>query len=181
MHDLSWPPLKSVNHYINKDDYTLAYITVDRAVKMCQIYEEAWMAKTDIKEVFLSLPFHIDDRHLLGLSIKNDKGETDYYHMTSLPFGLRSSCHLFNMFAIGIEYIYKARGASLDSGHLLDDIITVEGQKNTCQTSLHIITDTLYHAGFDEQTTKTVWPARSQVFLGLEVDAKIQDYQTALR
>ncbi len=99
-------------------------------------------------------------------------GETDYYRMPSLPFGLCSSCHLFNMFAIGIEYMYKARGASQDSDHLLDDIITVEGQKNTSQASLDIITDTLYHAGFDKQTTKTVVPARSQVFLGLEVDTK---------
>ncbi len=92
--------------------------------------------------------------------------------MASLPFGLRSSCHLFNMFAIGIEYMHKARGASQDSDHLLDDIITVEGQKNTCQASLDIITDTLHHAGFDEQTTKTVRPAMSNVFLGLDVDVK---------
>ncbi len=63
VHDMCWPPLKSVNHYINKDDYTLAYITVDRAVKMCQKYKEAWMAKTDLKDAFLSLPVHIDDHH----------------------------------------------------------------------------------------------------------------------
>ncbi len=63
VHDLSWPPLKSVNHYINKDNYTLAYITVDRAVKMCQMYEEAWMAEIDLKDAFLSVPVHIDDHH----------------------------------------------------------------------------------------------------------------------
>ncbi len=37
---------------------------------------------------------------------------------------------------------------------------------------MDIITDTLYHVGFDEQTTKTVGLARIQVFLGLEVNAK---------
>ncbi len=172
VHDLSWPPLKSVNHYINKDNCTLAYITVDKAVKMCQKYEEAWMAETDLKDTFLPVPVHIDDNYLLGLSINNDKGETDYYDMASLPFGLLSSCHLFNMFAMAIEYMYKARVAPQDSDHLLDDIIKVEEQKNTCQASLDIITDTLHHAGFDEKTTKYVGPARSQVFLGLEVDAK---------
>ncbi len=62
--------------------------------------------------------------------------------------------------------MYKARGASHNSDHLL------EGQKNTCQTSLDIIIDTLDQAGFDAQTTKDVGAARSQVFLGLEVNAK---------
>ncbi len=45
---------------------------------MCQKYEETWMAKTDLKDAFLSVPVHIDDHHLLGLSIKNDKGETPW-------------------------------------------------------------------------------------------------------
>ncbi len=107
-----------------------------------------------------------------GIIYKKRQGEIDYYRMTLLPFGLRSSCYLFNMFAIGIEYMYKARGASQESDHLLDDIIKVEGQQNTCQASLDIISDTSYHEGFDEQTAKTVRPARSQVFLGLEVDAQ---------
>ncbi len=64
VHDLSWQPLKSVNHYINKYDYTLANI---RAVKMCEKYEEACMAKTDLKDAFLTVYVHIDDPHLLGL------------------------------------------------------------------------------------------------------------------
>ncbi len=54
VHNLSWPPLKSVNHYINKDHYTLAYITVDREVKMCQKYEESWMPKTDLTDALFT-------------------------------------------------------------------------------------------------------------------------------
>ena len=51
--DLSQPRNDSVNHYINKEDYTLTYSRVDDAIAILQrLGQSALITKVDIKHAF---------------------------------------------------------------------------------------------------------------------------------
>ena len=66
IHDLSWPTGCSTNDGIDKDEFSVSYTSVDQAVLLCSKYEQAWLAKTDLQDAYLSCPVNVRDRDLLG-------------------------------------------------------------------------------------------------------------------
>lgn len=170
IHDLSWPPGDSVNDCIDKDEFSMSYVTVHDALKLVAKYDTPWLAKTDLKSAYLSVAVHPEDRPLLGFSWEDSSGTLLYFQMAALPFGLKSAPKIFNDFATALHHMYIARGASLDSIFYLDDILTICGSKSQCQQSLDIITDTCEKAGFEIQSQKTMGPVRCLEFLGLFID-----------
>ena len=67
IHDLSYPPLTSVNDGIPKDLSTVHYYSVADAVKhIVKLGHRAYLAKTDIKSAFRVIPINPKDYHLLG-------------------------------------------------------------------------------------------------------------------
>ena len=69
IHNLSWPPGRSVNDFIPSQECALTYVTVDNAANLCAQYEQPWLVKIDLKSAFLSCPVHVKDHHLLGFSL----------------------------------------------------------------------------------------------------------------
>ncbi len=170
IHDLSWPHEESVNDGIDDQFCSLQYTSIDDAVTLVSQYKDPHCAKTDLSSAYLSVHVRQDERHLLGFSWPGPDGEDQYYTMSVLPFGCKSSCRLFNEFACALEYISIIRGASPTTIHYLDDFLTVsEGEKST-QESLDIIIKTCQEAGFDIQPSKTVKPTKIIEFLGIVID-----------
>lgn len=61
---LSFPKsgTSSVNYFIDKDDFSLQYITIDNAIEAIQKFgRNCFMAKTDIESAFRQFPVHPDD------------------------------------------------------------------------------------------------------------------------
>ncbi|XP_070550929.1 uncharacterized protein [Ptychodera flava] len=115
--DLSQPRNDSVNHYINKEDYTLTYSRVDDAVAILQrLGQGALITKVDIKHAFRLCPVRKKDWHLFGF-----KWQGLFFFDRMLPFGLRSAPFLFNRLAEALLWIVKNRANTQDLLHYLDD------------------------------------------------------------
>jgi hypothetical protein len=169
IHDLSWPPTLSINEFINRHDYTFSYTSVDEAVKLCQKYETPWMCKVDLKDAYMHCMVRPQDRHLLGFTWE-EKGETEYWMMCALPFGMSSSPKLFNDFGDALEYMMKKNGASQDTIHFCDDFFSVKESQPSCGKNLSILLETIHDAGMDAQEEKTDGPDRVMEFLGIIID-----------
>ena len=61
---LSFPKsgTSSINHFIDKDDFSLQYITIDKAISAIQRFgSDCFLAKTDIESAFWLFPVHPHD------------------------------------------------------------------------------------------------------------------------
>ncbi len=74
IHDLSDPFVgPSVNSHIPKEDSTMSYDTVDKAISLIQdIGPGAVLAKTDIEHAYKLIPIHPQDIPALGLRWYDD-------------------------------------------------------------------------------------------------------------
>ena len=170
IHDLSWPPSHSVNDFISSKEFTLTYTTVDRAADLTTHYKEPWLVKIDLQSAFLSCPVRKKDQHLLGFSWPDSTGSLRRMYFKVLPFGLRSSPAQFNVLASALLYIMVARGTSYTLLNYLDDFIALCSSQDEAQHTLNLMLDTCHRAGFKVQPSKTLGPARSLEFLGIEID-----------
>ena len=136
IHDLSWPPGASVNDHINKQDFRVTYTNVDEAVKLCELYEQPWLCKTDLKSAYLSCLVREKDRDLLGFRWGGPEGTEQSYRYASLPFGLRSACSAFNDLANGLQFMIESQNAPCKLTHYLDDFFLflkiIAQQKHHC-------------------------------------------------
>ena len=128
IHDLSWPPGRSINENIYLD-CSVHYITIDNIVCKIKAFglKGVKMAKLDLEDAYKHIFVRIQDRPLLGLvwdTIDNDgTSHREYFLDITLPFGLKSSAMLFNKYADGLEYAMLKNGTTVVS-HYLDDYFT---------------------------------------------------------
>ena len=176
IHDLSWPPGGSINSFIPKDEFTLQYIKFDEivaAVRSCG--QSCVMAKVDLESAFKHILVRKDQWDLLGFSFNSVDNfgidKTLYYMSTCLPFGLRSSPKLFDLYATGLEYIMYKNGVSFVC-HYLDDSFTVSIDKQTCTNNLSIMLQTCKDLGFTVQPRKIVAPSTCVEMLGIVIDSE---------
>ena len=120
--DLSYPPGNSINDYIDKEEFSLRYVTTDTAVKFIQARGPGcFLSKIDIAQAFRLIPVAPSCWSLLGIFWENR-----YYFDTRLSMGGRSSPSLFNNLPEAIEWVLK-NNYDLDMVcHLLDDFLGVE-------------------------------------------------------
>ena len=105
VHDLSFPPDKSTNDHISKEYSSVKYTTVIDAVKICTQLEDPWLAKTDLKNAYFSLPIQYQDSKFMGFKW-SEKGNERSYMWRSAPYGLRSAARLFTDTATALRYMY---------------------------------------------------------------------------
>ena len=165
--DLSSPEGASVNDRIDSGLCSLKYATVDQAAElMLRLGRGALMAKADIEQAYRRIPVHPDDCGLLGMRFE---GAT--YMDTVLPFGLRSAPKVFNAVADALEWVCRRQGVS-NILHYLDDFFTI-GAPHTveCISNLAALRTTFDVLGVPLAEHKTVGPATSIVFLGVNLDS----------
>ncbi len=164
--DLSWPPGHSVNDGIPADKYSVTYATVDQAAEMCLQYgEDCHVAKTDVQKAYTHIMVSPEDWHKLGFCWNNL-----YYAWAILPFGLRSSCHIYDWFAQGLKHMAIKNGCVHSIAHYLDDNFIVANNYQKCKESLDIFIDTAEKSGFAIQHEKCQGPAKRLEFLGIMID-----------
>ena len=97
IYHLSAPLGNSINDYINPDDYTLSYCSVDDAYGILNLLGTgALMSKIDLKNAFRLIQVHPNDWNLLGICWCNK-----FYIDTCLPLIL--ACTLRHLFLINSQ------------------------------------------------------------------------------
>ena len=77
----------SINDFIDPDDYSLSYCTIDDAYDFInQMCPGTLLSKIDLKDAFRLIQVHPSQWNLLGICWK-----IRFYVDTCLPFGLRSA------------------------------------------------------------------------------------------
>ena len=176
IHDLSWPPGQSVNDFIDKDKFSVQYMSIDNVVSHIQhVGQSALLAKLDLSDAFHHIRVRPQDWELLGSTWPNADGSIDYYVSTVLPFGLRSSPKLFTDFALASKLIMQARGVSYVDQYL-DDFITV-GAPNSyeCHNNLSNMLSVCHDLGFAVNPSKLVDATTKLEFLGILLDTDSQE------
>ena len=121
---LSFPKsgTSSINYFIEKDDFSLQYITIDNTIAAVQKFGQGcFMAKTEIESAFRLFPVHPDDWELLGMF-----SDGQYYFDKVLPFRLRSAPYIFNQLSHAIEWILLNKCFISFACHILDYFLIVE-------------------------------------------------------
>ena len=114
---LSAPRGVSVNDHISKEEFSLSYTSIDKAVELVtQLGRGALMAKADLQAAFRMIPVHPEDWDRLGIY-----WQSEYYIDTRLPFGLRSAPFLFNQYAEALLWVLQNKYSIPHCIHYLDD------------------------------------------------------------
>ena len=162
---LFYPDGDSINFHIPEDEYSLYYVTVDKAISIIkQLGPGAWLSKVDIEEAFLIIPVHPDDWHLLGMY-----WEGQYYYDKRLSMGGRSSPYIFDQLPIALEWICRNKYLIQFLLHLLDDSLAVEDPSSTPRALQPIITLFKY-LGVPFVPHKVVGPTQCLEVLGIILD-----------
>lgn len=175
IHDLSWPPGRAVNDFIDKEEVSCTYIKFEDVLERVKIFGKgALMAKLDLKDAFKNIKVCRSDWALLGTQWQvvdhTGTAETVYFMDTVLPFGCRSSPKLFNQYADAVEWIAKKRGANYME-HYLDDYVTVGPPKSTeCHKNIEILIRTCNDLNLEINYKKLEMPSTRITFLGVEID-----------
>ena len=114
IHDLSWPPGRSVNDFISATECSLSYVTVDQAANLCLLYSTPWIIKMDLKAAFLSCPVRQADTELLGLQLPDTKGTQRAHMFQALSFGLLTTS--LGSDSKGLAIYHDQEGSSILSG-----------------------------------------------------------------
>lgn len=158
----------SINHFIDKDDFSLQYITIDKAISAIQRFgSDCFMTKTDIESAFR--PFflvHPHDWEFLGMFWSGS-----YHFDKVLPFGLRSAPFIFNQLSDAIEWILQNNCAISFVCHILDDFLIIEPPAPTapfnslCQVSLSSMILSFKNLNIPTSAAKTEGPCKVIQFM----------------
>ena len=120
IYHLSAPPNSSINHFINPDDYSLSYCSIDDAYDFInQLGPGTLFSKVDLKDAFRLIPINPSDWNLLGIHWRNK-----FYIDTCLPLGLRSAPYLFDRLSRAIHWVLTNNYGVHHLVHYLDDFLT---------------------------------------------------------
>ena len=163
----------SVNYFIEKDYFSLQYITIDNAIAAIQKFGPGcYMGKTDIESAFRLIPVHPNDWELLGMFWNGQ-----YYFDKVLPFGLRSAPYIFNQLSDAIEWILLNKCSISFVCHILDDFFIVEPPCYTppldslCQANLSSMIFTFKNLNIPISAAKTEGPSQIIQFMSIILDS----------
>jgi hypothetical protein len=167
IHNLSYPfGGESVNSGIRVVDMRLE--SFDKAADaVSRLGRNCLLIKLDVEAAYKQVPVRREDWHLLGF-----KWLDLFYYERVLPFGLRSSCRLWDLFATVLHYFFVKHLGIKIVVHYVDDFLFV------VSLPMHLAKDKLDEAlrlcdelGIPMAADKTEGPTSALVFLGIHLDA----------
>ena len=175
IHNLSYPYRSgSVNHGISHANSTVQYASFNQAINILNTLPSgAFLAKSDIRSAFRLLPIHPQSYHLLGFS-----WEGQYYYDKCLPFGLASSCQIFERFSTALQWILQHKLGVKYVTHLLDDFLFMGVTYRDCSRSLNTFLSLSEYLGIPIAHDKTVLPTHELTYLGITINTRSR--QTSL-
>ena len=91
----------SVNDAIHAEMKKVTYVTIKEIVQLADaVGEGGYLWTADAQDAYVRVPVHPSEWELLGIKF-NGK----IFVMTCLPFGLASSCRIYEHFADGVEWV----------------------------------------------------------------------------
>ena len=164
---LSYPENKSVNSFIDPEECTVVYTSLDEVLqKIANMRKGTLLAKMDIKSAFRLMIINPGDFDLLGF-----KFQGNYYIDKCLPMGCSKSCSLFEKFSTFLQWALMEKTNLESVFHYLDDFLFL-GQATTqhCTTLMQEFTNLCEFLGVPLVEEKTVGPSTKLTFLGLELE-----------
>ena len=164
---LSYPENKSVNSFIDPEECTVVYTSLDEVLQeIAKMGKGTLLAKMDIKSAFRLMIINPGDFDLLGF-----KFQGNYYIDKCLPMGCSKSCSLFEKFSTFLQWALMEKTNLEPVFHYLDDFLFL-GQATTqqCTTLMQEYTNLCDFLGVPLAEEKTVGPTTKLTFLGLELD-----------
>jgi len=167
IYHLSAPPYISINHFIDPDDYSLSYCTIDDAYDFInQMGRGTLLSKIDVKDAFSLILVHPSQWNLLGICWK-----TRFYIDSCLPFELRSVPYLFNRLSEAIHWILMNSYGVHHLLHYLDDFLTAGPPDSPiCNHNLNTMLQLYEHIQAPVKSSKIEGPSTSITFLGIHLD-----------
>jgi len=129
-----------------------------------------WLIKLDVEAAYKQVPVRPEDWHLLGFEF-----EGKLYYERVLPFGLRSSCRLWELFAAALHFMCERLGCGAfhEVVHYVDDflfVVSPAGGEAAAQRLLAGALALCAQLGVPMAPDKVEGPAQCLVFLGIEID-----------
>lgn len=170
IHHLSWPRNRRNARSINSDikDLLCQLTSFDDAVLMLNGMGDlcdVWMFKVDVKSAYRCIPVRPQDWPLLGALWKG----LLYFDM-QLPFGLKSSCAIWECFATAAEWIVKDKTKLQQLIHYIDDFLGAKRGRLQADRALKQILEIFEILGIPVSKDKVEGPAREITFLGILID-----------
>ncbi len=157
----------SINSLIDKESYSLSYVTIDDAIRRIQdLGQNAWMNKADIQDAFKLLPIKPSLWPFYGV-----KWNDYYYFFIRLPFGSRSSPKLFDMLSEAIVWIAEHNYGISKMLHLLDDFFVVDSADEGGERTRALISFLFNRLKVPLSLKKTIGPVREIEYLGIILDS----------
>ena len=167
IYHLSAPPTSSINDFINPDDYSLSYCSIDDAYTFINaLGPGTLLSKIDLKDAFRLIPVNPSDWNLLGIQWRGK-----FYVDTCLPFGLRSAPYLFNRFSQAIHWILANNYGVQHLLHYLDDFLTAgPADSPVCYHNLNAMLSLCQNINAPVKTSKIEGPSTTITFLGIHLN-----------
>ena len=155
VHDLSFPRGRSINDFIDQDECSVQYLSMDSVVSAVKKRgKNALLAKADLSDAYHHVLVHPDDWNLLGSVYICENGNIGYYVSTVLPFGLSSAPAKFTDIAVASKLIMLYGGATYIEQYLDDYITMGPPDSQECQNNLEIMLQTFQKLGFTVNPNK---------------------------
>lgn len=165
IHHLSHPHGRSVNTatldwpcYLSRFD--------DAASIVRRLGRGCYMSKVDIKAAYRCVPVRPADWPVLGMF-----WDGSYYFHKTLPFGLKSSCHLWERYATAAQWCLRSVFRVDDIVHYVDDSFLAALTLSACSEQLSRVRIGMATLGMPIAEDKTELPCTRLLFLGITIDS----------
>ena len=167
IHNLAHPYNEnSVNANIPDSEATVSYLKFDEVIKLALKHGPGAVAlKVDYDAAFRLFPINVNDLCLLGFTLSEK-----FFINSSMAFGSRSSCKIFEEFAVAMQWCLEQITNSKDISHYLDDFIMIHRNFNKCLEYMTEMQVMCSRIGTPLSEKKTVGPVHVITFLGLLID-----------
>lgn len=156
----------SLNELINKEDFSLQYVTIDHAVRIIQsLGKGSWLCKADIMDAFKLIPIHPALWPYHGI-----KNNNKYYFFTRLVFGSRSSPKIFDYLSSVLCWILRENYGISNILHLLDDFLTIDSPDFEATRTMALVHHVFAKLGIPLSDKKTMGPSTELEYLGIILD-----------
>ena len=166
IHHLSHPYGRSVNTVIL--DWPCHLSRFDDAVRIVRrLGKGCFMSKIDIRAAYRCVPVRPADWSVLGMF-----WDGAYYFHKTLPFGLKSSCHLWERYATAAEWCLRTVFHVDDIVHYVDDSFLAASSLTGCIEQLGHVRTGMATLGMPIAEDKTELPCTRLIFLGITLDSE---------
>lgn len=145
------------------------------------------LIKLDVEAAYKQVPVRREDWPLIGF-----KWRGKWYYERTLPFGLKSSCRLWEMYATALHHFFEKDLGVANVVHYIDDFLfVVEADQPAAVAHLERTLSLCTRIGVPLAGDKTEGPTTALSFLGIELDtvamtaalsaARLEELQLLLR